>query len=272
MAIFEYKNMKFNYLVEGSGKPILLLNGIMMTIKSWEPVAEPLRQSNTLIRLDMMDQGQSEKQTKNYTIDEQADLVAAFVKYLGYDKVNAVGISYGGYVGLNLAIRHPEIIDRLMIFNSSPDCDERDTEFFNQFMHTADLGDPYAFYLATVPLFYSTTFYLNNQEWMKKRESLLINFFKDKEYLQSIKRLSYSCLSHDVRDRLHTIKAPTIVINGEEDIIMPFFKQRYIFEHIPNSTYISMGKIGHVTPYENPILFTSLVYGYINNPTFEFNI
>lgn len=88
MAVFEYKNMKINYLIEGSGKPILLLNGIMMTTLSWEPVASPLRQNNTLIRLDLLDQGLSEKQTTDYTINDQADLVYEFIKFLKYDKVN----------------------------------------------------------------------------------------------------------------------------------------------------------------------------------------
>ena len=272
MAIFEYKNMKINYLIEGSGKPILLLNGIMMTTLSWEPVASPLRQNNTLIRLDLLDQGQSEKQTTDYTINDQADLVYEFIKFLKYDKINIVGISYGGYVGLNLASRYPKIVDRIIIFNSSANVDERDKEMFKQFIHSANSNDPYAFYLTTIPLFYSPSFYEENNDWIKQRESLLVKFFENKDYLMTIKRLAKSCLTHDVRNDLKHIIADTLIVNGDEDYLIPIARQKYLHYNIKNSKLVSMGKTGHVSPYENPILFTSLVYGYINNPTFEFNI
>ncbi len=189
MAFFDYKGMKIHYQIEGSGKPLLLLNGIMMTVQSWEPVMEPLKAHNQVIRLDLLDQGLSEKQTNNYTIDDQADLVYAFVKHLGIEPIDAVGISYGGYIGLNLATRYPDFFDRLVIFHSSARSDERERDMvFRQFARLADIGDPYAFYLGTVPLFYSATFYDNETEWMKKREKLLVDFFKSDEYRESVKR------------------------------------------------------------------------------------
>lgn len=272
MAIFEYKNQNINYLVEGSGKPLILLNGIMMTVASWEPVAEPLRKDNTLIRLDLLDQGASEKQSTNYEISDQADLVASFIKFLGYEKVNIVGISYGGYVGLNLASRYPDLVDRMVIFNSAADVDERDKEMFKQFIHVANLDDAYAFYLTTIPLFYSPTFYTTHNKWMKDREQLLIKFFENANYRQTVKRLATSCLGHDVRKNLSKITAKTLIVNGEEDYLIPIDKQRFLLDNIPNSNLVSMGKTGHVSPYENPIVFTSLIYGFINNPTLEFKI
>lgn len=272
MPYFEYKENKIHYLVEGNGKPILLLNGIMMTTASWEPIVSSLNQNNTLIRLDLLDQGLSTKQIKAYTIDDQADLVAAFINHLSRDKINIVGISYGGYVGLNLAARYPSLVDKMIVFNSSADVDIRDQEMFKQFIHIASLDDAYAFYLTTIPLFYSPTFYQTHSEWMKSREAILTKFFENKTYRETVARLSQSCLSHDVISLLPQITAKTLLVSGEEDHLIPTTRQTFLADNIKDSYQVIMAKTGHVSPYENPVIFTSLIYGFINNPTNNFKI
>lgn len=272
MAVFEYKNNKINYIVEGSGKPLLLLNGIMMTAASWEPIANNLRSSNTLIRLDLLDQGLSTKQKSNYEIKDQADLVKDFINHLGYEKINVVGISYGGYIALNLATRFPNLVDRMIIFNSSADVDNREKEMFKQFKHVARLDDAYAFYLTTIPLFYSPTFYETHSKWMSEREDLLVQVFENKEYRETVYRLANSCISHDVKDDLKNITAQTLIVNGDEDYLIPMPKQQFLKANIKKSYLVSMGKTGHVSVYENPVLFTSIIYGFINNPDFNFKI
>lgn len=272
MAVFEYNNQKIYYQIDGVGKPIILLNGIMMTTASWEPIMKSLIASNKVIRLDLLDQGQSSKQTNDYTISDQAELVKNFIDYLSLDEVNLVGISYGGYVLLDLASKYPNLVNKMIIFNSAADVSNRDAEMFKQFMHVADLNDPYAFYLTTIPLFYSPTFYENNVVWMEKREQLLIKFFENNDYRQTIKRLANSCLSHNVKNRLSNITSETLIVSGDEDYLIPYPKQQYLLDHIKKSYLVTMGKTGHVSIYENPVLFTSLIYGFINNPNFNFSI
>jgi len=258
--------------VEGKGKPLLVLNGIMMTINSWDPIVEPLKAHNTLIRVDMIDQGSSSKVDFSYTIDDQADMIASFIKYLGYETISVMGISYGGYVGINLASRYPNLVDRLVIFNTTSHVDERDIEVFKTFKSTAESDDSYAFYLTTVPRFYGPTWFLTRSDWMKHREQVLVEFFKSKPYRMSVYRLADSCLSHDSRAKLKDITALTLIVGGEEDSLFPYARQQYLHEHIKNSKLVLMAKTGHVSPYENPWVYTSLTYGFINNPALEFKI
>jgi pimeloyl-ACP methyl ester carboxylesterase len=249
-----------------------VLNGIMMTIASWEPIAVPLRKQNTLIRVDMVDQGQSSKVDYDYTISDQADMIASFVKHLGYETVSVMGISYGGYVGINLASRYPDLIDRLVLFNTAADVDKRDAELFKTFLNSAKGDDPYAFYLTTIPQFYGPTWYETRNDWMLNRESILIEFFKSKDYRDTVYRLAKSCLSHDSKDKLKDIKAHTLIVSGEEDYLLPYPRQQYLHEHIKNSQLVQIAKTGHVSPYENPWVYTSLTFGFINNPAQEFKI
>ena len=61
MATFKFQDKQIYYDVQGEGKPILILNGIMMSTKSWEPFMPTLKENNQIIRVDFLDQGQSDK-------------------------------------------------------------------------------------------------------------------------------------------------------------------------------------------------------------------
>lgn len=274
MAIFDYNGKKIFYTVEGKGKPILLLNGIMMTTVSWEPVADVLRENNTLIRLDLLDQGQSQKMTEDYSIEDQADVVAALIKHLNLGPVSVVGISYGGYTGLNLATKYhgKGLVDRLILFNTAADVNFRDGELFKLFMQTAKNDDAYVFYLTTIPIFYSPTWYETRTDWMKEREDLLVGLFSQKPYRDTVYRLAKSCMTHNVLNKLDKIDCPVVVISGEEDYLLPFPRQKAIYDGVKDGHLLIMSRTGHVSTYESPYIFTSLILGFVNNPKTKFEI
>ena len=83
MSQLIYKGRNIFYEVQGEGKPILILNGIMMSTKSWEPFVKSFTVTNQLIRLDFFDQGQSDKlENSAYTQDIQVDVMEALLKHL----------------------------------------------------------------------------------------------------------------------------------------------------------------------------------------------
>ena len=91
MSTFKYKSYDINYLVDGdlaSNKEIIIiLNGIMMSTKSWEIFVKPFTKNNALIRYDMFDQGESSKLNYDYTQEIQVELLKDFLDYLKIDKV-----------------------------------------------------------------------------------------------------------------------------------------------------------------------------------------
>ena len=83
MSILNYKGRNIYYDVQGEGLPILILNGIMMSTKSWEPFVESLSEHNMLIRLDFIDQGQSDKlENSVYNQEIQVDIVDTLLSHL----------------------------------------------------------------------------------------------------------------------------------------------------------------------------------------------
>lgn len=93
--------------VDGEGEPLLLLNGGMMSLAAWEPVAARLQERFQVIRCDFRGQLLSPGPPPA-TMEGHADDVARLLSHLGAGAVHVVGASFGAYVALLLAARAPE--------------------------------------------------------------------------------------------------------------------------------------------------------------------
>lgn len=274
MAYFTFKNKQVYYEINGShGKPILILNGIMMTTKSWEPFKESLSENNLLIRVDFFDQGQSDLLTnQTYNQDIQVELIKALLKHINVEKVNVVGISYGGEVAILLATKYPELIDRLILFNTTPYTSPWLQDIGRSWNEIAKTRNGRSYYLATIPVIYSPNFYQSNIEWMKKREKALAPLFSDPIFLDKIDRLTFSAENFDARDKLDKITARTLIVAADEDYLTPLSNQKLLHEQIKNSELVILPGVGHASMYERPLLFTTLVLGFINSKDIDFKI
>lgn len=175
MAYFNFQNKNIYYDIKGNGKPLILLNGIMMSSKSWDPFVESLSEKNQLIRVDFLDQGQSDILEDSYTQAIQVELLIALIRHLRLEKVSIVGISYGGEVALQFAVKYREYLDKLIIFNSVDYTNEELYQtglIWNEYAKNREI---YKYYMATIPIIYSKHFSLINQNWMKDREEFLLN-------------------------------------------------------------------------------------------------
>ena len=89
-----------------SGPPVLLLNGGMMSVAAWEPIAQRLEPDYHVVRCDF--RGQALTPGEEPRLDGHVADVIDLLDSLGLDRVHAAGTSFGGIVGLLLAARHPE--------------------------------------------------------------------------------------------------------------------------------------------------------------------
>lgn len=273
MAYLDFKGRSIFYDVQGEGKPILILNGIMMSTKSWEPFVPSLVHVNKLIRLDFIDQGQSDKlENSVYNQSIQVDIIEALIKELKLTKVNLVGISYGGEVALLFATKFPHHVDRLVLFNTTPYTSPWLAELGHQWNAIGKTRDGQTYYQTTIPVIYSPSFYEKRLEWMKKREAYLIPIFSNPTFLDAMERLTNSAEFFDVRDELSKISAPTLIIAADEDYLTPIQNQRSLQQLIKGSELVILPGVGHASMYERPMLFITLVLGFINALQTEFNI
>jgi pimeloyl-ACP methyl ester carboxylesterase len=270
MATFSFQGKDIHYEDYGSGKTILLLNGILMSTLSWAEYIEPLSCNNRLILMDLLDQGQSAKMPGPYKQDIQADVVNALCDHLGIKTLNAAGYSYGGKVALQFALNYPKRVERLLLLNSMAWTSPWITDIGESWNQAAKL-DGKAFYLSTIPIIYSPDFYEKAHKWLTDRQSWVLPIFDNPVFRAAITRLTDSGLKFDVRDRLSEIKVPTLVVSGELDSLVPIAEQTLMASKIANSQHVILAGSGHGTMYEASMAFASLIYGFVNNPKVTYN-
>ncbi len=265
MANLDFKGRSIYYDVKGEGKPILILNGIMMSTKSWEPFVKTLSNDNMLIRVDFIDQGQSDKlENSAYTQSIQVDVIKYLLHELKLEKVNIVGISYGGEVALQFAVKYPHMLDRLVLFNTTPYTSPWLAEIGYSWNQIGKTRNGQNYYQAAIPVIYSPSYYEEKLDWMKKREQVLIPLFSNPSFLDAMERLTNSAEAHDVRDELGKIDCPTLIVAADEDYLTPIQNQRYLHEHIKGSDLVIIPGSGHASMYEKPLLFVTFILGFIN--------
>lgn len=266
MATFNYQGYDIYYEEHGTGTPLLFINGIFMSTGSWMPLMDSLKENNRIILLDLFDQGRSSRRTEDYTQKVQVDLVAAFIDYLKLDKVNVLGISYGGEIALQLAVGYPDKIDKLILSNTCSNTTPWLRDIGKSWEYSYESYDGHQFFKTCIPIVYSPKFYEKNYEWISAREDMFVELFTPDIY-DAFGRLTRSAETYDVREDLANIKHETLVISSEHDYVTPPFQQRELAEAIPNAGYITIEDAGHSVMYEKPREFISAVLGFINSKT-----
>ncbi|MBQ6733765.1 MAG: alpha/beta hydrolase [Lachnospiraceae bacterium] len=270
MATFLFEGKQVYYETHGSGKPLLLLNGIMMSTASWTQFVDPLSAENRLILVDMMDQGRTDKLPEEYNHDVQVRLVEALLQELGILRVSIAGISYGSEIGLEYTIAHPEQVERLMLFNATAATGPWLADIGRAWNKAAHDGESY--YYTAIPVIYSPRFYRERNDWMEARREKLVPVFENKDFIESMIRLTNSSNDYDVRDRLDQVQCPTLIVSARQDYLTPVEEQQYLAAHIKNSHYVTFEDSGHASMYEQPMLFASLITGFTNTTKDRYEI
>lgn len=265
MKSFVFQGKRVAYTLVGEGRPLLLLNGIMMSQKSWEPFVQAFQAGgNQLLLVDLLDQGSSQAMEADYPLVLQAKMLKALLDELAIDQTAVFGTSYGGEVALNLAALYPQRVSRMVLANTVA----RTNAWLKEIGQAWNLAshNPEAYYDTTIPVIYSPAFYDRRADWMARRKQVLIQGpFSDPDFMARMQRLTRSAESHDVTDMLGNITCPVLLVSSEMDHITPPEEQRYLHQHLPNAELVSLPQTGHAAFYERPDLFVSIMMGFINH-------
>lgn len=260
---FKFKDYNIYYEVHGTGEPLLILNGIMMSTKSWGFFLPALSKNNRIILVDFLDQGQSSKCEIDYDHAIQVELVVALLDHLKLERVNLFGISYGGQIALQVCLVAPKRVAKLCLSNTSYET----SDWLREIGHgwNAAASDGYQYYLTSIPIIYSPHFFNSRIEWMKNRERVLVDVFNDKAFIEAMVRLTKSSENYQIKDRVHLIEHQTLIIGSEFDFLTPFFQQQALHQKLKRSELVFVPQAGHALMYEKPNLFVSLLLGFLEH-------
>ena len=242
-----------SHMSDGTGEPLVLLNGIAMTGVSWEVVARPLAEHYRVVRCDFRGQLMTPVPPPE-NVAEHADDVAALFDQLGIDSAHIVGTSFGGVVGTLLAARHPDRVRSLTTIASADGFDEQMADEVARWraacvasLESADRG-----HLSDIlePVVYSPAWVEKHRAERSQRRAQ-ISALPD-QWFEGLIGLLDSAHSLRLRDELKRVCCPALVIAAELDAFVPLDRARGLAEAIEGASFRTIGGAGHAVVIEQP--------------------
>jgi pimeloyl-ACP methyl ester carboxylesterase len=114
----DVNGLRLYYEVQGTGRPLVLLHGGLGAIEMFGSNLPALARGRQLIGVDLQGHGRTADIDRPLSVELMADDIAALIRHLGLDRPDVMGYSMGGGVALHIAIRHPELVGRLVVVSA----------------------------------------------------------------------------------------------------------------------------------------------------------
>jgi pimeloyl-ACP methyl ester carboxylesterase len=111
--------LEMYYEIHGAGRPLVVLHGAYMTIGMMGEVMSGLAEARRIIALELQGHGRTADVDRPLTYEQMADDVAALIGHLGIEQADVFGYSMGGGAALQVAVRHPEVVRKLVVASAS---------------------------------------------------------------------------------------------------------------------------------------------------------
>jgi pimeloyl-ACP methyl ester carboxylesterase len=218
----------------GIGPPVLLIAGQAMTLDAWWRTVPALARSFRVLTFDHRDVGRSSRSLWPYAVAQLADDAIAVLNAAGVDSAHVYGISLGGMVAQELALRYPDRVDAIVLGATTaggPQAVLADAHPLSFFVRVGAMAPEEAEW-AAVPYSYSARTRRHYgeriaQDIAKRLESQTYTL----PYLHQVAAAS----THNAAGRLRQIQVPTLIVHGEEDAIMPVQNAHRLDNEIPHA-------------------------------------
>jgi pimeloyl-ACP methyl ester carboxylesterase len=241
--------------MDGAGEPVLLLNGGLMTMGSWDPTAKPLAERFRVVRCDFRGQLASPG-TSPSEIEGHVEDVAALLDALDVGAFHVIGTSFGAEVGMALAALHPARVRSLVAATATEITDEfrrGAAELHRTAAAVAGGGDPGALVDAMLPVFYSPAYLEAHRDELQERRTQMAAL--PRWWFAAADAILASLERFDLTPYLPRIACPTLVLAAAGDCIMPLERARVMAETIPDARLVVVEGSGHVLVVEHPERF-----------------
>jgi len=248
----------------GNGPPVLFSHGLLYSCRMWDAQVPSLRGRFRCICYDHRGQGQSEVAASGYDMETLCEDAAALIRDLGVQPVHFVGLSMGGFVGMRLAARHPELVRSLGLLDTSADPEPpenipryRRLTFVERWLGPRLVVGP------VMKIMHGAT--------VRADPARAADLRAVRDRFLAMDRIGAVRAVHGVLDRkgihaeLGTIRAPTLVMVGEEDTATVPAKAEAIARAIRDATLVRVPKAGHLSPIDNPGLVTEQLSSFLGS-------
>lgn len=253
------------YEVHGDGPPLVLVMGIGYDSSLWTLQQVPVLSTRfRVVLFDNRDAGRSSRADHPYTVADMADDVAGLLDALDIHRTHLLGLSMGSMIGMELAVRHPDRLDRLVLAGpaAAPARSAVDPISVWSWVKANDPGGE-VFAGQQLTWLFSSAF-LRNEQAVRETIALLAGNPNPVDS-EAYDRQAQAYLQFDALDRLGGIQAPTLVVVGEQDLLTPPWVAREVAAGIPGARFelLTGNGASHVMPLERPDDFNRLVTSFL---------
>lgn len=260
MSEIQVNGTRLHCEIRGDGEPVVFLNGVLMTTRSWVLQTAFLRRRYRCVLHDFRGQLLSAKPTEPWTLEDHADDLLALLDHLGIARCHLVGTSYGGEVGMIFAADHPRRVQSLTVIASASEVDPELDQAVAGWAEMA-LTRPRELYRSTLPYNYSRRFIDSSPDILLQGDQRLAAH--PPEFFTAFARLVDAFRQLDLSDRLGRIRCPTLVLVGTEDRLKPVECSRRIAAAIANAEFLAVPDAGHAVVIEKPWEVNTAILGFL---------
>src|SRR5512139_3378018 len=228
----------------GSGFPLLLINGLGSDHLEWLHQLPTFSERFRVIVFDNRGTGNSAVPPGPYTTAQMADDAAALLRFLGFGRAHVLGVSLGGMIAQEVALRHPDLVEGLVLGCTGPGGSlsvRPDPEALAPFA-MAKGEDPEGELRRMIPFLYTDACCRERPEeieaFIKRR---LENPTPPEGYLAQLA----AAVTHDASGRLDRIRPRALVITGDADRLVNMENSRRIAERIPGAKLVVLPGAPH---------------------------
>jgi len=240
-----------NYEETGSGKPLVLIMGFTGTIESWVPAfVGHLAAGSRVIMFDNRGTGGTSEGAGAFTIAQFADDTAGFMQGLGLEKADILGWSMGGFIALELATKHPDLVGDLVLVssycggeNSVPIDPEMMNAMANMSGSNRDIASRH------LELLFPRKWQEDNAAVVEQLLSIPV-VFPPVEVIE--KQLSAMNGWPGLWSRLPDVKSPALVLCGTDDVVISPENSKIMAGRLPDARLVRLEGCGHGAIFQEP--------------------
>ena len=230
----EIDGIKINYIRAGSGDPVLVLHGWGASIETIMPIVNTLKQNHTVYAMDLPGFGKSQEPKEVFGSFCYSDIVKEFIDKLIPGKLSLVGHSFGGKLSIIISSKYPEIINKVVLIDSAGIMPKRTLEYHIRVKSFKLLKK----------LYNSLVFWEDKEKRMEK----LYKRFGSDDYQNSsgvMRKILVRVVNENLKPILRDIKAPTLLIWGDQDEDTPLYMAEIMEKEIKDSGLVVFEGAGH---------------------------
>ena len=239
MPIYKYENLEINYIRKGNGKPVVFLHGWGTNIESFSVLTEAIAKTHEVIALDFPGFGKSQEPISPWNLDDYTQMTEKFLESLDIKNPTLIGHSFGGRVSIKLSQKMD--VRGIILINSAGIKPERKSNYYFKVY-----GYKFFKIVASLPLL----------KWVLKEPlEAYRELHSSSDYKAAtpiMKQVLSKVVNEDLRTLLPLIKAPTLLIWGDQDASTPIEDARLMESLIPDAGLVVYEGASHFSYLEQP--------------------